>query len=67
MRVYDDISQTRLTTYRIESNPRYRAAVQGLHIARKKRNEFIDHHGNACIKGAGSDSQKHCGLRRRRK
>ena len=66
MRVYDDISQTRLTTYRIESNPRYRAAVQGLHLARKKRNEFIDHHGN--IKGAGNkDSQKHFGLRRRRK
>ena len=46
MRTYDDISMTRLSTYRIDSNPRYRAAVQGLHLARKRRREFREHHGN---------------------
>ena len=46
MRVYDDISQTRLATYSINANPRYRAAVRGLHLVKKRTDDLVEHFGS---------------------
>ena len=46
MRCYDDISLKRLATYDIKNNHRYRAAVRGLHLVHKRRNNYIKHHGH---------------------
>ena len=60
MRVYDDISQTRLATYSINANPRYRAAIRGLHLKQKRTDEFVEHFDN--VSGLSlSTSQKHLG------
>ena len=62
MRTYDDISLTRLATYNIKGNPRYRAAVRGLHLVAKRREDYIKHHGDTDGLHHAT-SQKHLGMK----